>query len=565
MNVRVWSCAALCLALAACGGNHAVLPSAVHVQATPGVTVAPPKAAATAALTVVVPQPSKNATVSASARRPEYVSSSSAKLVVAVNGGTPSSYGLTSTSPGCTVVQGNTQCLLQVPATAGNDSLALTIEDGTGNVLSKNVVNAKIAAGVSTPVNVTLAGIPASVAIVPGRGSTIEDSANPAWHVPGLLPQPVEVEALDADGNVIIGAGAPVIGTPTITAGSAYAAIVSAQTTDPNAYLLKATSGAAGGQTVTVSASAQSIPLSDGSQSAPATASTNFLYTPAVVIVSGSTASLFSVETTNLLTQFSACGGGCFGLTIVRASASDPNGDLFLEAFSSLGLSQSYTVYAFPAGSTSVATAYGSSNGVTGAGGIAADDNRTLYAVNARAFTGSFPHRHAVSAALNAFSWGAKAPTTSLPDPTPTFLTGPISTAIDKNGRLYVVNQDDTIDIYPAAPSSIVPTTVINASSISQAAGIAVDASGGIYVFDQGNGDIAYIAPGATSVTNTIVDPAGSFNNASGTIWFDGNGNLNVSLNGTGETEILAGSGLPSGQVTYLGYYPSSGSGAWIP
>ncbi len=560
MNVRAWSRAALCLVLAACGGR-AGLPSVTHEQPSPASTVAPPKTATTAALTVVVPHPSKTST----ARRPAYVSSSSAKLVVAVNAGTPASYGLTSTSPGCTAVQGNTQCVLQVPAAAGNDSLTLTIEDGSGNVLSKNIVNAKIAAGVSTPVNVTLAGIPASVAIVPGNGSTIEDSANPAWHVPGLFAQPVEVEALDADGNVIIGAGAPVIGTPTVTAGSAYATIVSAQTTDPNAYLLKTTSGAAGGQTVTVSASAQSIPLSDGSQSAPVTASTNFLYTPAVVIVNGNIADVFSVETTNLLAQFGACGGSCSGLTIVEAAASDPNGDLFFEAFSSLGLSQAYTVYAFPSGSTSLANSYGSSNGVTGAGGIAADANRTLYAVNAQSYTGSFPHRHAVQAALNAFAWGATAPTTSLVDATPTYLTGPVSTAIDKNGRLYVVNQDDTIDIYPAAPSSITPTTVINASSISQPAGIAVDASGGIYVFDQGNADIAYIAPNATSVTNTITDPNGTFYNASGAIWFDGNGNLNVSLSGNGETEVLAGSGLPSGQVTYLDYYPSSGFGAWIP
>jgi hypothetical protein len=150
-----------------------------------------------------------------------------------------------------------------------------------------------------------------------------------------------------------------------------------------------------------------------------------------------------------------------------------------------------------------------------------------------------------------------------LTDSTPTYLTGPVGTTIDANGRVYVLNQDDTIDIYPAAASSITPTSVITASGVSQPAGIAVDGSGGIYVFDSGNADLAYFAPGSTSVTNTISDS--SFSNASGTIWFDGNENLNVALSGGNDTEILAGSGLPSGQVTYLGYYPVSGPGAWIP
>lgn len=560
MTYRAWSSALLVIVLAACGGGgRSGIPPVSSNQPIPSATAAPAKKGTAATLTVIVPHPSSTSAV----RRPAYVSPSSAQLVVSVNSGTPASYGLTSTSPGCTVVQGNTQCLLQVPAAAGNDSFTLTIEDGLGNVLSKNIVNATIAAGQSTPVNVTLAGIPASVAIVPGSGSTMEDSANPAWHVPGLLPQHVEVEALDADGNVIIGQGAPVIGTPAVTTGGSYATIVSAQTTDPNAYLLKATSGKAGGQTVTVSASAQSIKLSDGSQSAPVSGGTNFLYTPAVVIAGSEIGGLYSVETTNLLAQFSVCGGGCAGLTLASNVATDSNGDMFVETFSSLGLSQSYTVYVFPAGSLSPSNVYGGSNGVTGAGGIAVDSNRTLYVTNAEAFVGSFPHRTEVPAALNAFTWGATAPTTALTDSTETYLTGPISTAIDKNGRLYVLNQDDTIDIYPAGANSIVPTTIVDATSVSEPSGIAVDANGGIYVFDQGNSDIAYFAAGATSVTNTISDS--SFYNASGALWFDGNGNLNVSLSGGNDTEILAGSALPGGQVTYLGYYPSEGFGAWIP
>jgi hypothetical protein len=222
-------------------------------------------------------------------------------------------------------------------------------------------------------------------------------------------------------------------------------------------------------------------------------------------------------------------------------------------------------VYVFPAGSLGVSTAYGPNSGVTGSGGIAADANRTLYVANGVSYTGSFPHRHEVPASLSAFTWGATAPTTSFTDATPAYLTGPLNTAIDSHGQLYIVNQDDSIDVYPAGFSSIVPSAVLSASGVSQPAGIAVDAHGGIYLFDTGNSDIAYFAPGATTVTSTISDPNGTFLNADGSIWFDGNGNLNVSLGNADQTEILSGSALASGQVTYLGSYASSGEGGWIP
>jgi len=557
MNFRQFAVCLVAMSLAACGGAASGVPRTVSTPSASHATPSP-RGGASAALTVTVP----NRTASAK-RRPAYVSPSSAELAVSVNGGTSATYGLTASSPGCTLVQGNTQCNVQVPAPAGADSFTLTIEDSAGAVLSKNVVNATLALGQSTPVAVTLAGIPAAVAIVPGRGSAIEDSATPAWHVPGLLPQPVEVEALDADGNVIIGPGAPVIGAPVVSTGGQYATIVSAQTSDANAYLLEATSGSAGGQTVGISATSQSVPLSDGTQSAPVTSTTNFLYTPAVAIVNGNIVNLYSAESKNQIGAFSACGGGCFGLTFGVQATSDAAGDLFVQTFSSLGLSQSFTVYVFPVGSIAPSAAYGSTNGVTGAGGMAVATNRTLYVANSQSYIGSFPHRQHVPAALDEFAWGATAPTVSLTDSTPTYLTGPVGTTIDANGRVYVLNQDDTIDIYPAAASSITPASVITAAGVSQPGGIAVDASGGIYVFDVGNFDVAYFAPGSTSVTNTISDS--SFSNASGAIWFDGNGNLNVALSGGNDTEILAGSGLPSGQVTYLGYYPTSGPGAWIP
>jgi hypothetical protein len=133
-------------------------------------------------------------------RRPNYVSPSSANLIVTVNGGAPATYGLTTQSPGCAMQNGKQTCSFSVAAPAGVDALALSVTDGAGNVLSHNVVTATIAAGVATPVALTLNGVPASVAIVPGTGAKIDGTSAP-YHFPGLFPQPVEVEPLDADGN----------------------------------------------------------------------------------------------------------------------------------------------------------------------------------------------------------------------------------------------------------------------------------------------------------------------------------------------------------------------------
>ena len=57
----------------------------------------------------------------------------------------------------------------------------------------------------------SLGGIPASVAIVPAKGSALTGSSKSGFIAPKCLtsPQPVSVFGADADGNLIVGAGAP--------------------------------------------------------------------------------------------------------------------------------------------------------------------------------------------------------------------------------------------------------------------------------------------------------------------------------------------------------------------
>src|SRR5208283_1497470 len=83
----------------------------------------------------------------------------------------------------------------------------------TGNELSANQsVPLSIVAGRANHINVTLEGIPTTVAVVPAVGSTLGGDMSSGFTLAKCSPppQPVNVLGVDADGNDIIGPGAPV-------------------------------------------------------------------------------------------------------------------------------------------------------------------------------------------------------------------------------------------------------------------------------------------------------------------------------------------------------------------
>jgi hypothetical protein len=534
------------LVLGGCGGHGGSLP-----PASPGASslaTSAPAHGTGATLSIQIPHPSSSSHV----RRPAYVSPSSAQLLVAVNGGAATTYGLSATSPGCSVIVTTTTCTFSIPAAAGNDAFALTIEDAAGNVLSKNVVTATLAAGVATPVNVTLAGIPASVLAVPGNGSSIEDSATPAYHVPGLVPQPIELEALDADGNVIVGPGAPTIGAPTITSGSAYATITSAQTTDPNAYVLEANGGSSGGQTIAVGASAQSIALNDGTQSPPVASTTNFLFTPALATAAGTFVSEYSVETGHQIAQFNVCGGGC-ATSIATAATSDASGNLWVAWEGIAGISVGYTVEKFPPNASKPTESLGSSNGVTGAVGLAVGSNGMLYVANQAA--GFFRSRTAAS--VTEYASGATSPTYKI---TGSALAAPVAIGVDGAGNVYVANSTGTIPVYGTGTRTT-PTRTLSDPNLPSPESMLVDSAGDIYAFDSTNMWIAYFPAGSASVTQTL--QGSDYANFAGGMAFDPSGDIILNM-GT-ELEIDAAAGLPT-TVLVQGYIPGAiGYPAWIP
>jgi streptogramin lyase len=123
-----------------------------------------------------------------STRLPKYIPATARSISVSVNGGTPQFLN----SPASTLV---------IDAPVGTDTFTITSFDalnGQGNVLSRATVTKQIVAGVANSVSAVLNGVIASLTI--GLSN-----ASPNAGVPATVN--VNVGALDADGNVIVGPG----------------------------------------------------------------------------------------------------------------------------------------------------------------------------------------------------------------------------------------------------------------------------------------------------------------------------------------------------------------------
>jgi hypothetical protein len=135
----------------------------------------------------VIPQPKTGSL------RPAYVSAStkSASVTVTPNGGSAG-------AP--TVVNCTNVCSGTLNAPIGSDTFAVNLYDaqnGTGNLLSTGSVTQAIVIDQSNSVNVTFNGVVKSLAISLGASATAGTASS----------VPVTVNALDADGNTIVGPG----------------------------------------------------------------------------------------------------------------------------------------------------------------------------------------------------------------------------------------------------------------------------------------------------------------------------------------------------------------------
>jgi virginiamycin B lyase len=155
------------------------------------------------------------------------------------------SLGLLASSPGChSSVQG-TECLLSIAILPGFYTGTFTTYDGplvtgapTGHILSANQsVSLSIASGVANMLTVSLDGVPARVSATPGTGSAITGNATTGLGLSKCATiQPMNVTGVDADGNSIVGPGAPAI---TVASGdSTHLAVGLPTLSAPNTFSL---------------------------------------------------------------------------------------------------------------------------------------------------------------------------------------------------------------------------------------------------------------------------------------------------------------------------------------
>jgi hypothetical protein len=197
--------------LCACSGGSgtSVTPAASGSSASTGAT-----------MTISIPHAP---TASGALRRsPAYISSSTQSVSIDVTPpgsqssakGFPMTANLTPTSPGCSSTQSATVCAIQLRLNAGSYVASLTTFDGfsgAGSQLStgQSIAFTVDAGRVNNVPTITLGGIPTSVKFVASGGQAVVGAL--VITLPDLATGTLSAYGADADGNLIMGAGAPTL------------------------------------------------------------------------------------------------------------------------------------------------------------------------------------------------------------------------------------------------------------------------------------------------------------------------------------------------------------------
>lgn len=526
---RILCSAALVSLLSACSGasTGVISPAPSSGGRTQGLTT----------LTIRIDAPA--AASSAARRRREYLSPATASLVydvttaagAAVSGGngyvnlTPGSSNVCSTS----LAQQYT-CSLTVPISitaSGSYTLSIATYDAqqtancvpgsttnacAGNVLSETALSQTLTAGQSNVVALSLGGVPASVAVLPLNSTYLRASAQNTLRLYGPAAQQVLVEALDADGNVIVGVGAPSL---TLSSGSSHLTVTAASASAPNVFTIQApTSGSpaevtAGAATLTATAT----PPSGTGASAVTSSVTVDVYHSVVYVADGNVYAFVDGNTTT--SAYSFCSPQCDSVAV------DGSGNAFVA-------NESSELFEYPVDSTGLA---GASNTATAQIGISSTPNQlaadrignvfltgthSVYELQPGSTSESTYYTNAsytatataVDGAGNVYFGGYDGLNSVIVNATSstTLLTVPyqvFSLAIDSAGTIYATNFFSAVYRYPAGSSS-----GTQLSGISDPFGLAVDAAGTLYVADQNAKQVEEFANGATSPTATISEPS---------------------------------------------------------
>jgi len=535
MRIIAASLACTTLLLAGCGGGGGAASSPSSV--TPVVPTLSGKA--TAQVSIVIPPKAASA---ARGVKPAYVSPSTQSITVQVDSATPTIQNLSPTSPNCTNAGAAypIDCTVPVSATAGAHTVTFNTFDqpnAAGSSLSTNSIPVTFVAGQNPTIPVALAGVPHSFYAAPLGAALFMGSLTAGFgFVPGS--QSILIAALDADGNFIVGPGAPALAATVsgATAGSGIA-ISAASASNPNQFTLTATGF--GNATLALSAT----PASSLAGS-PLTANAALVTGPGITTLAGSTIAGFA-DGTGASASFSYPSFLAYDSANGNLYVTDPNNNEIRQVTPAGAVTTL-------AGSTTPGSAdgTGTSASFSSPQGIAYDSvNGDLYVTdtgncNVRQVTtagavvtiaGGLSGRHSCGS-LDATGTSAR-------------FSYPAGIAYDgANGDLYVTDWNNC-EIRQVTTAGVV-TTIAGSTSCGSAdgtgtsarfyspVGIAYDsANGDLYVTDLGNCEIRQITPAwvVTTVAGSThcgsadgIGASASFSNPSGIVYDSANGDLYV-------------------------------------
>ncbi len=527
--------------LAGCGGaQSAAVPP--HVRAPIG-------ASSAARLTITIPHATN---ANSAQRRPQYISPATQALAVTITGPTSLSEGinLTTGNPSCTVnLYSNLVCTVSLAlapcpsntacytgtfttydqaytnASGGSCSLSsCTQPAGTKALSQAQSVSFLVAAGAANNLPITLGGVPATVAVL-SSATTISGNALTGFVLPMAQSGQVSVLGVDADGNYILGPGAPAVALTTSDA--TQFTVTPIGTSAPNLFTVANASSNPAGALLTAT-----VTPTTASGASPLTAAADIFSGSATLYVTNlgnSTVTAYDAQgTQQTLTGTFPNLNGPYGIAYDPANGwlyVANNGNSTVTAYNAQGAQQTLTG-TFPSLSSPAGIAYDPANGWLY---VANPGNNTVTAYNAQGakqtLTGTFPN-----------------------------LNGPGAIAYDPaNGWLYVANlNNNTMTAYNAqgAQQTLTSGSFPNLSNVQ---GIAYDPANGWLCVTNGNNTVtAYNAQGAQQTLASGSFP--NFNGPVGIAYDPANGWLYVANSGNYTVTVYNAQGT---QQTPTGTFPN--------
>lgn len=313
-------------------------------------------------LTVKIPKPRKG-------KHGRFISPSTQSLVYTVDNKAKTVVTLAPSNPACTVAGPiyYLQCTVEMRLPPRQHVLTVSAtdaEDGTGNVLSSTQMTINLTAGAVHSLTITLGGIAKSIGVTALPAGYVEKAGN-GIAVYGHAAFQLVFVAYDADGNPIVGPGAPDASIASTPDGISFSTPLPAT---PNRWTLTSTFSASDPTVpgrITLPVQATPVPGSGGTT---VTANVKLLlYDPWIYASDGSAIAAFDELGNEKITRGSAFGGSSHAGAMAW-DADDgllyvvDNGNNKLRAFNATGTVERHLTGTFPGLTNPYPVAYDSAN-----------------------------------------------------------------------------------------------------------------------------------------------------------------------------------------------------------